>query len=352
MGWRGTIRSIVAASRRIERENERQQKAAQREALRQARQYERDLKAWNKEQALQAARNEVEENEAIFQRLVSIHKHCGEVCDWKAIQESLPPIAPESCSTYEAAAQNALDNFKPSFLDKALHKVDDKRSALEQQLLYAQKRDEEVYQQLYAEYLKAYEEWAEQIKLATAILNGDLGAYNDAITELNPFGDITDFGSSVSFRLEHPLLIEIALKVNGEEAVPKDTKKLLQSGKVSAKPLSKRQLEEIYQDYVCACVLRIVREVLALLPVEHVVVNALADILNTQTGQLEESTILSVYVPRATTERLNWQKIDPSDAFNNFKHVSGFQRGEGFHAVERLEVSTNFSAPTLIGSGG
>jgi hypothetical protein len=339
MGWRGTIRTIVAVSRRIERENQRQLRAAQREQLRQSRQHEREVKAWNKERDLQMAEEEVQEHESLMDRLLGVHRECADNCDWTAIRDCAPPDPPQRSDGREAAAAAALDAYTPTLMDKLLGKADEKRGVLQNQLLHGRHLDEQLYQHFYAEYVKRHEEWAEQVKLATAILNGDLDAYRAAIEELNPFGDITEIGSSISFGFKHARFIEVEMKVNGEEIIPTESKRLLQSGKVSVKPIAKRQFYEIYQDYVCGCVFRIVREIFALLPVDHIVINALSDVLNSQTGHIEESTILSVYIPRSTANRLNWENLDPSNALKNFRHEMGFERGDGFHAVEPLSVA-------------
>ena len=50
--------------------------------------------------------------------------------------------------------------------------------------------------------------------------------------------------------------------------------------------MPKGEFFELYQDYVCGVVLRIANEVLAILPVESVVVTACDDLLDASTGQI------------------------------------------------------------------
>jgi hypothetical protein len=55
---------------------------------------------------------------------------------------------------------------------------------------------------------------------------------------------------------------------------------------------------ELLQDYVCSCVLRVGRELLSMLPDDLVIVTAVDDVLNSATGHIEELPILSVAVSR------------------------------------------------------
>src|SRR5262249_12580602 len=102
------------------------------------------------------------------------------------------------------------------------------------------------------------------------------------------------------------------LHVNGDKAIPSEIVSQMRTGKLSVKPMPKARFYELYQDYVCGCVLRVARELFALLPVKMVIVTALGQILNTQPGHLEEKAVLSVAVPRATLSRIQWESVDPS----------------------------------------
>ena len=95
----------------------------------------------------------------------------------------------------------------------------------------------------------------------------------------------------------------------------------------------------LYQDYVCGCVLRVAREMFALLPVEMVVVTALSNLLNSKTGYIEEQSILSVGIPRDTILGLNFEMIDPSDSMENFVYNMMFPKTKGFSAVEKVDPS-------------
>ena len=101
--------------------------------------------------------------------------------------------------------------------------------------------------------------------------------------------------------------------------------------------MQKGRYYEIYQDHVCGAALRAGRELLALLPVQFVVVHATTDLLNSATGHMEESPILSVALPRDTVGKMNFESLDPSDSMNNFVHRMNFKKTKGFTAVEKLD---------------
>ena len=91
-----------------------------------------------------------------------------------------------------------------------------------------------------------------------------------------------------------PKLIECELKVNGQDVIPADTKSLSAGGKLVVKAMPKARFHEIYQDYVCGCVLRLAREMFALLPVDNVILTATVDGTDSATGHVAELPVLSV----------------------------------------------------------
>ena len=102
--------------------------------------------------------------------------------------------------------------------------------------------------------------------------------------------------------------------------------------------MNKGKFNELYQDYICSCVLRVARELFALLPIENVFVTAIGELLNKQSGHIEEQPILSVNIPKNSLDKLNLGLIDPSDSMRNFVHNMDFKKTTGFNAVTRLSV--------------
>lgn len=328
MGWRGTLRSIEAAQRR-----------SQREALRRQRQLERQRKELAKMEELERAAYEVQVHENYLDTLLSVHKECGSKLDWARLQLSDPPIRPEATRSGEKIAQAALDKYEPSFLDKLLRRTATKRVRLKEAIELRRHEDNKEYQEALAAFEREHEEWSAVRELARRIQSNDVAAYIDAIRQVNPFSEISALGSSVECDAVDESLVVATIHVHGEEIIPRETKTLLKSGKLSVKRTPATKYYGLYQDYVCACSLRVAEELFALLPIEMVIVTATADLLNTQSGHVEEQPILSVAMPRATVERLNMEMLDPSDAMGNFVHNMGFRKTKGFAAVVKLEPS-------------
>jgi hypothetical protein len=327
MSWKGTIRSMGAAARRMEREQKRRQRELQRQQ-----------NALEKMQELERAAYEVKVYENHIDRLISVHKESHPPVRWDEMVSS-PPSKPVYSSENEKHAQQILHNYQPGLIDKLFKRQERKRKSLSRKVEEAKKSDEATYQQADIEYEKEYADWKDRSEFATRILNGDIEAYIEAIKELDPFSELSELGSNVSFRANESEIVEADILVHGEDAIPKESKSLLQSGKLSIKTLPKGKFYELYQDYVCSCVLRVARELFSILPLKAVIVTAYDTLLNTQTGHLEELPILSVAIPQKTFHSLNLDMIDPSDSMRNFVHLMKFQKTKGFAAVERVDSS-------------
>ncbi len=96
------------------------------------------------------------------------------------------------------------------------------------------------------------------------------------------------------------------------------------------------RFNELYQDYVCSCALRVAREVFAYLPVTYVVVNATDTLFDSVTGHEGLDAVLSVVITPEKLAQLNLETIDPSDSMQNFHHHMRFTKSGGFAAVEKI----------------
>jgi len=332
MGWKGTMRSIAAAQRRAERE-----------ALKRQRELERQRKQLVIMQELERAAYEVQVYENYIDVLTSIHKDCGEVWYWEAIQSAAPPIKSTKSDTNERMALGNLEAYRPGLVDKMLKRVETKRNELAAAVEDGKRKDEQLYQEALREYEQNYADWEATRELAARILVGDTDAYIEAIRQADPFSEISQLGSSITFKAANNKLIEATLRVNSVDVIPNEAKTLLKSGKLSVKKMTKTRFYELYQDYVCGAVLRVARELFALLPIEMTIVTAVGELLNTKTGHMEEQPILSVAIPRETLNKLNFVMLDPSDSMDNFIHNMKFYKTKGFQVVDRI-------LPTDLGS--
>ena len=325
MSWKSTLNSLAAAQRRAERESKRRQ-----------RELERQRKQMEKMAALERAAFEVEEYENYLDILLSIHKECGPIWNWKEIVETPRPLEPEKRHDRELRAKVALQSYAPGVSDKLLRRSDSKREKLRAAIDEAAAQDSRDYEKALEDHRVALSDWEEQQALATRILSGDPDAFVKAIKLVDPFSELSGLGSSINFSCEDSRLIEATLYPHGEDVIPKEAKSLLASGRLSVKSMPKSRFYELYQDYVCGTALRIARELYALLPLEMSIITEISPLLNSKTGHMEDQPILSVAIPRSTLENLNFDYLDPSDSLQNFVHNMNFRKTLGFAPVERI----------------
>ena len=329
MGWRGALRSMEAAARRAERDARRQHN----ELLRQQKQLQRMAE---REQAA----FEVQLYENRIDLLRSIHKECGTTWDWPAVYSAPPPTAPARSHTREQNAQLELDSFEPRFWDKLFRRVESKKQVLSSAVNQARDADASEYQEALTRHQREMADWQLRREIARRVMARDIQAFKEVIEEIGPFSEISDLGSGVAFQFQNTEIIDVTLTINGQDVIPNETKGLLQSGKLSVKKMPQGQFYELYQDYICGCVLRVAREIFALLPFETAIVTAVGEVVNTRTGHLEEQPLLSVAIPRRTLSRLNLETIDPSDSMKNFVHRMDFKKNRGFMIVERVDPTS------------
>jgi hypothetical protein len=336
MGWRGTLRSLGAVARQMEREARSQRHRAELEYRRRQRMVERQAKLQLKLDVLERARLEVEEYEDRIEELICLHRNCSSEIDWAALQSAPPPEMPVRRTTNEVKATAALTSYKPSVWEKLMGKDKENTVRLVAEIHAAKTRDETAHQQAVERHADQYREWEARRELAGAILSGNLDAYGEAVQELNPFSIVANIGTEIVFRVHTKGFASVDLDVKGDKVIPAETKALTSSGKLTAKRIPQGKFYELYQDHVCSAVLRLAGELFAILPLDTVLVTACAQMVNPQTGMQESTAVLSVLIPKVTLHSLNQEGVDPSDAMRSFRHVMGFKRSQGFCRVEPM----------------
>jgi hypothetical protein len=326
MGWRGTLRTLGAISR-----------AAERDARRRAREHTRQLAELEKFEAKERAAEAVQEFEEFLSSLVSAHKVCSKPINWHAKLTATPPVKPPRHSKQEEAAKQRLIEYSPSIFARLLGRTERAKADLEKRVISAHEADEILYVRSLDAYQKALVEHEDEKELSMNILAGDAEATLEFLKTLNPFSSIAQLGESLRISIPLPKRVAVELEVHGDEVIPKESAKLLTSGRVSRKAMPRGDYNRLYQDHVCSSGLRVVREVFAALPAESVVVTAVDELLDSSTGNLAKTPILSFLATRQTFAKLNFEAIDPSDAMRNFVHNMDFKPTTGFRAVTALD---------------
>lgn len=335
MGWKGTIRSIQASARKAERNAQRRQ-----------RELEKRQSAYAKMEALEQAAYEVEVYENHIEVLLSVHRESAERIDWLATAERAEPSRPTHQSRNELLAKAKLDAYQPGFIARVFKLQQRQIDKLTREVENARDLDSRELEQNLSTWRAEHAEWASDKALADRLLTGDLTAKRDAIELLHPFEDISMLGSSLAFQFHGSGVVEAVLSVHGERVIPSETKSLLQSGKLSTKKMPVGRFNELLQDYICSCALRVGRELLAILSDDLVIVTATDRLLNPSTGHVEEMPLLSVAISRKTLDTLNLDAIDPSESMKNFVHNMAFKKTTGFAPVQPLSP-TQFAVETI-----
>jgi hypothetical protein len=329
MGYKQFLRSMEAAHRRQERASIRRHRELVKHA--QSRQREND-----KEAVRQEAANEVALFENYLEVLVSVHKDCGEVWDWKALSAASAPIAPVHSAARERGARHELASYKPGFFDRLFGKSKRVQAELQVEVERAVAADALDHERALADHRRAATLWDLRREIALGVLREEPAAYRRALEHVDPFSELADFKTRVVVAAIEPTVVSLACHLEDEELVPKEEIKLTAASKVSTKEMPAGRYWSLHQDFICSCALRAARETFAALPVPRVIVNVQATRMDTSTGHLGSQTLLAIHFARTDLQRLNVDAIDPSDSLKNFPHRMKFKKSAGFEPVAEI----------------
>ncbi|MGL4209515.1 MAG: hypothetical protein ACRCTY_09040 [Candidatus Adiutrix sp.] len=330
--FKNVIKSISTTMRRVEREQQRSAKKA-------TKQFEEQLKNDNMTKAEQM----VKDWAGYIESITSLHTISSTPINWGEIASQPKPSEPVFSAKNEEDANSKLKEFKPSFLnklifDKLLSRSTKKIKALEGDIEISKKCDQEAYGRAQNIYQKELAEWEYLQGIAQGVRSKDVSQYEKAILHFNSFSELAKIGSKMGFVFNENL-VEVNLYVHCiDEMIPSSILSQTASGKLSKKQMSKSTFYKLYQDHVCSATLRVALEIFNHLPVPHVKVNCLANLINPQNGFLEEAPILSVIIPEKTLKMLNLETLVPSDSMTNFLHNMNFKKTGGFKSVEIVNL--------------
>ncbi len=296
-----------------------------REENRRMRELERMERERERMSALEQARLEVEQYENRLEVLLSVHKECGQEWNWAAIAGALPPVPPARKREHESVARRY-----------GLARVVDEPAVREAAFKKGSEQDEAAYQDELTRYESALEDWRRMRRLALRVLAGSPEGYIEALRECGVFEEIKALGSSMEFAPLDGGVMGVVLQVEGPGVIPEEVKSLTAGGKVSVKGMARSRFHEIYQDYICGCVLRVGREVLALLPVGVVLVTARVLMLEVNSGEWLPEPVLSVALDRDGMGKLNYARLDASDTVERFPNRCDFKASRKAGAFQRI----------------
>ena len=269
----------------------------------------------------------VDDFNELLDRIRSIHEECSEPVDWIALRDAPEPFNKMFMGPFEMEAQKAFNGAKPGLLGRLIPAADRmKMQRLEQEIREAQEKDRQIYS-----------DWENLRILANHVLSGDIDSYFFVVSEMHPFDEILDYGSDFDIGTDFPDLMEVEFRAKTSKVVPNHVLSMTKTGKLSSKQMTKTMHYDIAQDYVCSCVLRVAREMFALLPINRVVIHAV-DTVSDTAGHEYDDTVLSVLIMRNQLDGINFELIDPSDTIETFSCNMKFKKTQGLKPVPRIEI--------------
>ncbi|MFH1216471.1 MAG: hypothetical protein V1706_08215 [Pseudomonadota bacterium] len=297
--------------------------------------YKQQLKYMKRQEANSA----LEEYENYIEQLLTIHKNCSKRIDWHSKANISAPQQPLRRQELEEKARNALAQYRPGFFDRLFNLEKEKRTKLIAEIEKAKENDDVCHKKNIEKWEEQLSVWKENYSLTKRVLKCDSDAFAEVLKKYNPFSDIGILGTEISFRINDDGIIDTTINIAGEEVIPKEHIGVLKSGKLSVKQMPNGKYFELYQNYVCGCVLRIAKELFSLLPIDITIITAIDKILNRSTGHNDYRTILSVAIERDKLYSLNMDLIKPSDSMENFFHRMLFLKTKGFQEIKRITTA-------------
>ncbi len=289
---------------------------------------EKAAKEKQKQLELEYAKAAVEEYNNLITALKTIHIAHQDNIDWKQLNSLTEPY-PDPSVTPGPKEQESLkkkEEYKPGFLARHIKFIyNSKIQRLEKLIEESKVKDKELY-----------ENWVVINNLSTQILNGNTDAMLEVIENENIFDELIEFGSGFEIGFLSDKLAEVEFSIKADDVIPKESKTLTATGKLSTRKLSKSARLDIMQDYVCSCILRIAGDLFAYLPIDGIYITAMDSFIDSTVGSSEDKDIVSVHIDRVTYNKLNLELIDPSDSMDNFICNMKFLKTKGFKPIERV----------------
>ena len=167
---------------------------------------------------------------------------------------------------------------------------------------------------LVAEKNPGIEHWDYFKSRAESVLNGDIDTYFEIISDINPLDDLIQYGSNFECGTDDPRMLVVDYQVNSQ-IVFNDSLHI---------PTQVQQ--DLLQDYICGCTIRIARDMFALLPLRHLIVNA----------NDNDHYVLSVDYEKQQFEKLDFSSLDASDTVELFRYRMAYDKNTGFSPITPL----------------
>lgn len=236
MGWKGTLPSWEAASKRRDREIERQERLQVKA--------EKELEKLND---LLDAQEEVQKYEDYIQKVQSIHKSTLYSINWQEVLNSAPPEKPVKLVENQHKAEENYNNYRPSLFHKLFKKTEKIKSKLAYQIEIAKQLDEKKFKEELIDFEDKYNSWEKNVLEAQNVLAFEPNTLQAIIDKSELLNKIPELGVNLDFEINDKNQLSIDIFLHSKDFIPKEAKTLLKSGKISIKDLPKSKYHELHQ---------------------------------------------------------------------------------------------------------
>ena len=134
--------------------------------------------------------------------------------------------------------------------------------------------------------------WESTLALAKKVVKKDVDSYLKVMKEYSPMEEISAFGNDFEFGNDESGFLACRFNVKIREVVPSvGFSRSEKTGKISRYEIKGSKFNDLAQDYVCSCTIRIAREAFSLTPADVIVVNAEDVVFDSSTGNSRDATI-------------------------------------------------------------
>ncbi|WP_172378957.1 hypothetical protein [Vibrio sp. Vb339] len=266
----------------------------------------------------------------------SVHTIPTPKMNWESIAMEPAPTMPTVRFDHKVKAMEALDEYKPNWLDMLLGNKS-KLYTLTNNIERAAEQDIEQYKTEFVHWVQNYSYWAKGNQLSKGILNNDSEAKLSALSEAqqNPINAAVVDTKLINHNFntyKNGHLLEINIQVSKRNVIPKE-KKILSQGEVKLETMSLSESNALYREYVCSCILKCAEDAFNVLPETSVVIN-----VEQISADQSSETIVSCHVEQGLLEFLLIEDDKPSEILEFFVHIEDFNphRGNGFSAIKTI----------------
>jgi hypothetical protein len=257
--------------------------------------------------------------------------------DWHSFVAEPHPKLPVKEPVHQLEAENELAAYVPTWIDYLTWQHRKKITDLSDRVAAARLEDDLVYNATLKQFRNDVSDWKQVQIISKGMIEQNPEIYQYALEFYNPFAAVLCAGLQIKCECYREHII-VHIQLDAGKVIPGFRLAKTAKGKLSNTDLPAADYNQLLKDFVCGCVLRVARETLAILPVDFVIVNVNAELMNKVLSLTAHRSILSVRYNRTDFVKQNVQNSIPDFSLSSIPHRIAYSDQEGFLPVEVLTV--------------